>query len=623
MCGIAGFVGIDDKTLLRKMCNVLRQRGPDSEGYFTDEGVSLGVRRLSIIDLTKGDQPIYNEDRSIVVVSNGEIYNFIELRKRLEELGHSFYTDSDTEVIVHAYEEYGEQCLESFNGMFAFGLWDSQKRLLLLARDRLGEKPLYYSLIDDVLFFGSEIKAILENEEYKRRLDLGALWDYLSLLYVPYGETIFQGIKELEPGHLLKLHQNSVEIKQYWDLSFRATKLNEGECLQHVRDLLRDSVRLRLRSDVPVGVFLSGGIDSSTVAFLASAVKQPIQTFTIGFREQQFSEIPYARRVAEVLGSDHHEKIVEADAFKLLPKVIGFYDEPFANPTSIIHYLISEFASKTVKVALSGAGGDEVFAGYPKYTILKVVRHYVTSFPRVIREPIEKAILKLPESSDRHRLLRMARGFIKLAREDPVGQYASLLSYFDKSEKRKLCSSSCLGQISDDISAKISRLFCEAKSTDFMQKVYYVEMKTFLPYNILEYTDRTSMAASLETRVPFLDHRIVELSASIPYGLKLKRLTTKYLLKKAVSGLLPKDVIGRKKMPFSPPTALWLKRDLKDLVSTYLSKEVIERRGYFDSGFIDRIVRDHFSGTRNNEMKIMGLISFELWHQRYLDGFGS
>jgi asparagine synthase (glutamine-hydrolysing) len=620
MCGIAGFVGLEDVNLLRRMCDKIRHRGPDGEGYYIDGGVSLGVRRLSIIDLVSGDQPIFNEDKSIVIVFNGEIYNFVELRRRLENQGHTFSTNTDTEVIIHAYEEEGENCLSLLNGMFALALWDSRRKLLFLARDRLGEKPLYYAMIDGTLFFASEIKSILEFEGYERKVNHEALDDYLTLLYVPGSNTIFEGITELEPGHILLAQQGNIRVKQYWDLVFGERSESEEILSRHVRQLLEESVNLRLRSDVPLGVFLSGGVDSSAIAALASAsVERPIQTFTVGFNDAKFSECWYARRVAEHLGTEHHEQIVEADSFKLLPTIQKYFDEPFANPTTVIQYLISEYARKHVKVALSGAGGDEVFAGYPKYTALKLLRYYV-KVPSLIRLPIRKAIENLPEQDAWDSLGRRGKLFVRAAELDRTSRYASLVSYFTNSEKASLYRQETTRNVPNHgIPAEISRFFERGVSTDFMQNVYYVEMKTFLPYNILEYTDKASMAVSLESRTPYLDHRLVELSASIPYDVKLKGLTTKYILKKAVLDLLPREIVYRRKMPFSPPTGLWLRRDLKELVSQFLSKEVITHRGYLKYSHVENLLREHYRGARNNEMKIMGLISLELWFQLYMD----
>lgn len=584
----------------------------------------MSVRRLSIIDLVSGDQPIFNEDRSVVIIFNGEIYNFVELRKQLTNLGHSFYTNSDTEVIVHAYEEYGEDCLGLLNGMFALALWDSRRKLLLLARDRLGEKPLYYAVIDGAFFFASEIKSILEYEGYKRRVNYNALHDYLTLLYVPGSETIFDGIKELEPGHTLLLQDGKTRVKQYWDLTFCEKPQPEDVISKWVRRMLEESVTLRLRSDVPLGIFLSGGIDSSTIAAIAAAsANRQIQTFTIGFSDVKFSECWYARKIAEHLRAEHHECIVEADSFKLLPTIQRCFDEPFANPTTVIQYLIADYARKHVKVALSGAGGDEVFAGYPKYTALKLLRYY-GRLPGIVRMPIRKIFERVTEQGPWDDVLRRGKLFVRAAEFDGHSRYASLVSYFTDSEKAQLYRREIAKSMPDHKTPLDIRKFFERKVTDdFMQNVYYVEMKTFLPHNILEYTDRTSMAVSLETRVPFLDHRLVELSASIPYDLKLRGLTTKYILKKAVSDLLPREIIHRKKMPFSPPTGLWLRRDLGDLVSQFLSKDVVTRRGYLKYSQVERLVRDHYNGSSNNEMRIMGLISLELWFQLYMDDFAN
>lgn len=605
------------------MTEAIKHRGPDDMGVFSDRGIGLGMRRLSIIDLITGKQPIHNEDESIQIVYNGEIYNFRELKLLLEEKGHRSYTNSDTEVIIHAYEEYGENCVNELRGMFAFAIWDSNEKKLFLARDRLGIKPLYYGIIDGKLFFGSEIKSILQYEAYKPQINVSAIHDYLSYLYIPAPKTIFKGIYKLPPAHILIYKNGKVSIKKYWDLTFPEQK-NNGESfyIKKTRELLEESVRLRMISDVSIGVYLSGGIDSSTITGLMSKISdQPVKTFTVGFNDEEFSELEYARCVSDYFDTAHHEYIVEADAFKLLPKIVSQHDEPFGNATSIIHYLISEQIRKDVKVALSGTGGDEVFAGYPKYLGMRLAKYYC-KIPKMMRKNlIEKILYSLPESRKETDYVRWGKLFVNAASLSPPERYYSMVSYFSENEKHDLYSNGFKDNNFENSFKFVKELFDSAPVNDFERQTFYTEIKSFLPYNILEYTDKTSMAASLETRVPFLDHKLVEFSASVPYSTKLKGCNMKYLLKKAVKDLLPKKILKRKKMGFNPPTGLWLDRDLKDLVDEHLSKEVVEQRGYFNYSGVDKLLKQHRSGKKNLGLKIWSLICLEEWQRIYMDDY--
>lgn len=621
LCGIVGLIGLDDHRLVERMCSSVTHRGPDSEGYYSDTGISLGVRRLSILDLVHGDQPVFNEDGSVVIVFNGEIYNFIELRHELEKRGHKFGTNGDTEVVVHGYEEWGEGVLGRLNGMFAFCLWDSRKRVAYLARDRLGEKPLFYFRTKDVLLFGSEIKSILQYDEFVRRLNRKALGDYLTLMYIPGSETFYEGISELLPGQVLKVSGPELSFSNFWVLSF--SKMTEGKegYVNLVRRLLEDSIQLRLRSDVPVGVFLSGGIDSSAIAALASAAGKKVETFTVGFQESAYSEASFAKEVARKLNASHHEQLVSPDVFKLLPKILAGFDEPFGNPTITISYLISEFARKWVKVALSGAGGDEVFGGYPRYQFLELLQYY-GYIPKPARAFVSYSARGVSGRWGKSSMGAKISKFLDVAEMDHESQYRYFVSYFSDKEKDLLVRSGSNPRISTR-SNFISNVFQDAPTKDFHKQMFYVEMKSFLPYNILEYTDRTSMAVSLETRVPLLDHRLVELAGSIPKGMKYSGLFSKIIFRRAVADIVPKMVIKRKKMPFSPPLGIWLKKELRELVDQYLSREAVRRRKLLDYSAVERLVIDHMNGSVNNEVRLFGLITLELWHQLYLDGFES
>ncbi|MCG2737380.1 MAG: asparagine synthase (glutamine-hydrolyzing) [Candidatus Methanoperedenaceae archaeon] len=623
MCGICGYYGLKDIDLLRKMTEAIKHRGTDDEGFFSDQDIGLGMRRLSIIDLSTGKQPIHNEDESIWIVFNGEIYNFQELKLSLEKIGHRFYTNSDTEVIIHAYEEFGEKCVNKLRGMFAFAIWDANEKKLFLARDRFGIKPLYYSNIESKLFFGSEIKSILQYKSYNQEINLSAIHDYLSYLYIPAPKTIFKDINKLPPAHILCYKNGKMKIEKYWDLTFPEQKnLGEEYYIKKTRELLEESVRLHMISDVPIGVYLSGGLDSSTITGLMSQISdQPVKTFTIGFNDEEFSELGYARCVSDHFNTEHHEFIVEADSFELLPDIIRQHDEPFGNATSIIHYLISDQIRKKVKVALSGTGGDEIFAGYPKYVGMGLAEHYC-KIPKVIRKNfIEKILYLLPESRKETDYVRWGKLFVNAASLSPPERYYSMISYFSEREKYDLYSNGFKENCFEESFKFVKKLFDSQSINDFDQKTFYAELNSYLPYNILEYTDKTSMAVSLETRVPFLDHKLVEFSASVPYSIKLKGYNMKYLLKKAVKDLLPKKILKRKKMGFNPPTGLWLDRDLKDLINEYLAKEVIEQRGYFSFDSIDKILKQHRSGKKNLGLKIWSLICLEEWHRIYVDDF--
>ena len=620
MCGICGFYGFNDESLLNQMVNVLKHRGPDDSGFFTDTNINLGMRRLSIIDIERGKQPVHNEDGSIWLVFNGEIYNFKQLRSSLEKKGHKFYTNSDTEVIVHAYEEFGEDCVKKFQGMFSFAIWDGNKKILILAVDRFCIKPLYYGIFDGNFFFASEIKSILKYGDYNPQINFSGIHDFLSYLYIPPPKTIFKNIYKMTPATLLIYEKDDIRIKRYWDLSFKTENKDIGFFVKKTRKLLEEAVSSHMISDVPIGVYLSGGIDSSTITGLMSQLSdQPIKTFTIGFEEEDFSELEYARIVSDQFETEHHEIIVEADAFALLPQIVRQHDEPFGNPTSILHYLISDKISDNVKVSLSGTGGDEVFAGYPKYLAMKLADYY-SKIPGVVRKNvIEKILFSLPESMKETDYVRWGKMFTKAAHLKPSERYYSLVSYFDEEEKYEIYSEKFKEKKFQNSHNFIQNLFFSVPSADYEQQTFYTEINSFLPYNILEYTDKTSMATSLEARVPFLDHKLVEFLATVPFKYKIRRFELKYLLKKAMEDILPKKIIKRKKMGFNPPTGIWINQDWKELVDEYLSRDVVDHRGYFDYKSVEKILRAHKSGKKNLSLKIYSLIFLEEWQRTYID----
>ena len=633
MCGIAGAINWGDRNTLFRMAQALAHRGPDDDGLWEERSadgtwVGLGHRRLSVLDLSSaGHQPMSNEDERFWIVFNGEIYNYIDLKKELLRNGHRFKSTSDTEVILHLYEMHGEGCLEHLRGMFAIGIWDRKKCELFLARDRLGIKPLYYTEREGRLLFASELKAILKHPEISREVDYEALNDYLTYLYIPPPRTIFKGIQKLLPGHYLVWREGKiVQKKRYWNIPKGTIEGDEGELVEQLRSLLEESVRLRMISDVPLGAFLSGGIDSSSiVGLMAQEAAQPVKTFSIGFSERArlYNELDYARRVAEYFGTDHHEIIVEPDAVSLLPKVVEGFDEPFGNPTAILVHLLSGFTREHVTVALAGDGGDEVFGGYPRYqgAALSGIYRLVPSWVR--RLTFEKAAMVIPESSHGRHGLRRFREFVegnRLPRED---MYSSWVTYYSEDMKASLYSPEALNNIGGkDSYGFLEGLFDEAKTRgrrEFFDQITVVDLLSFLPCNLLAYTDRMSMAHSLEVRVPFVDHKLVEFVTKLPHTLRLRGLQGKYILKSAIGDLLPKSILKRRKLGFNPPMGVWLKEDLQDLVRDCLSEDVVRRRGYFRPEAIDSMLDLYSSGKRDLSLHIWALLVLEIWHRTYID----
>lgn len=603
MCGIAGIYGMEDIELIKKMCNVLKHRGPDDVGIYNGENVTLGHTRLSIIDLKKGHQPISNEDESIWIVFNGEIYNFKEIRKELEKKGHRFYTNTDTEVVVHAYEEYGIACVEKFIGMFAFAIFDSNKEELFLARDRLGIKPLYYTFLYDSILFASEIKALIQHEEVKKQIDLRALNDFITLRYIPAPRTIFRSIKKLPPGYIMIVNPGRMRKIKYWDVSFNLKKLPEKQYAQRILDLLKDSVKLRMMSDVPLGAYLSGGVDSSTVvALMNSIVDEPLRTFSVGFGEET-DELKYAAIMAEHFETDHYEIVVDAeDAFKVLKEVVWHLDEPLADMASIPMYFLSKLAKKHVKVVLTGEGGDELFAGYEKYKILinkRLIHHKISNitsiwhlnsiFPDHIAEYL--------------RYLKSAEGV-----------YLWDNSIFRSNERKKLYIHPDL--IKDLEHNSLSSILNKNVSNyNLVNKYFYIDLKVWLPDELLMKVDKMTMANSIEARVPFLDHRLVEFAMKIPLKFKIKNNKEKYILREAVKGVLPKEILYRRKQGFTVPKAYWIQTGLKDLISELLSEETIKRQGFFNYESIQKLLKNH----EKNSQKILTLLIFGLWYKIYIE----
>jgi asparagine synthase (glutamine-hydrolysing) len=624
MCGICGVYSIDeshvDKNLLRQMCTVIKHRGPDDEGIFLDDYIGLGMCRLSIIDLETGHQPIHNEDESIWIVFNGEIYNYRELRQFLEQKKHRFYTLSDTEVIIHLYEELGDDCVTMLNGMFAFAIWDSNKKKLLLARDRIGIKPLHYIILNDKLIFGSEIKSILQDADVKREVNLEALHHFLAFEYVPAPETMFRGIKKLLPGHILICEKGNVSLKKYWDLKFQNhNKQPVSYYSDRIYDLLKKSVERRLISDVPLGAFLSGGIDSSSVVGLMTELTDDqVKTFSIGFEEQSYNELKYAKIVAEHFETEHYEEIITPDAVNLVNKIIQYLDEPFADVSVFPTYLVSELARKHVTVVLSGDGGDEQLAGYDWYVASKLDRYYRKA-PAVLRNGVTKIIQKLPPTPQKKGLVNMLKRFAEGSSLPIDGRHIRWQYFITDKEREHLYTNNLNGELHNLSSFDlINKYYLRDNANDKLSKEQYVDIKVYLPDDILVKVDRMSMANSLEARVPFLDHEFVEFLATIPSNLKLHGLTTKYILKKTMSRLLPREIIYRKKQGFSIPMKNWLRDDLRNLMLDVLSEKRIKENGFFNYDYVNKIMQQHLEGKRNNAHQLWALMTFELWHEMFI-----
>lgn len=619
MCGIVGLFdpegNIPATEIIKQMTRIIHHRGPDDEGIFIGPGIGLGMRRLSIIDVAGGNQPILNEDGSLVIVFNGEIYNFKTLRKQLEPK-HRFITHSDTEVALHIYEEYGIEALQYLQGMFAFAIWDANQRQLFIARDRLGIKPLYYTLLDGRLLFGSEIKSILQYPGVPRVVNLGALNVYLCLQYVPAPETMFQGIYKLQPGHYLIMSSRGMEIHPYWqmpDVVERTTR-SEEDLADELVDRLRESVRLRLISDVPLGAFLSGGIDSSTiVALMSRMMDHPVQTFSVGFEaDDAYNETRYARYVSRILGTEHHELMVDARAAGLLPRLVWHFDEPLADRAALPTYLVSRLARRYVKVALTGEGGDELFAGYRRYLALKLARWY-RWVPFPIRQGLGHMVRLVGNGT------AWASRYGRLAAPDLFDVYIGQQSNFSPKAKHALLSPDL--QATLDMEAPFHD-WGAISDADWLAVLLQKDTTTWLPDDLLMKADKMSMAASLEARVPFLDHKLVEFVATtIPSGLRLRRLTTKYMLKHAVRGLLPHEIIRRRKQGFDVPLAQWV-RENKEFVQGLLLSPTALSRGYFNPTFVKILVSQALtspSPAAEIGGQLWNLLCLELWHRLYID----
>ncbi|MEO8435691.1 MAG: asparagine synthase (glutamine-hydrolyzing) [Pyrinomonadaceae bacterium] len=631
MCGITGWANLDARTpppsgatdLLHAMCERMVHRGPDSEGLMVREGVALGMRRLAIIDLVTGEQPTFNEDETVAVILNGEIYNYRELRTRLEKLGHKFRSSSDTEVLPHLYEEYGTEMVQHLNGMFAFALWDSRRRRLFVARDRFGEKPLYWGIFAGTLLFASEPKVLLAHPAVRPGLNLEALRQYLSFDYIPAPLSIYEGISKLPAAHTLTLADGRVEVQRYWSLSYqtRTPVPSETEAAEHLQGLLADSVSMRLVSDVPLGVLLSGGVDSSTVAAMAvRASSEAVKTFSISFAESSFDESSYARAVAKFLGTDHHEERLSANlAANLVSEIGSWMDEPFSDPSLVPTYLLSRFTRKHVTVALGGDGGDELFAGYPMYWGHRWAEVY-ERVPRFLRRGlIEPIVNRLPVKTKNLSFDYRARRFVLGAGYEQVARHHIWFGSFTPSEQTALLTNEVKRASNSDIYGQARGLLAECDSDDVVERMQSLDTQLYLAEDILTKVDRASMAVSLEVRAPFLDPRVAEYAASLPSAYKLHGRKTKYILKRAVADLLPPFVLQRGKKGFGVPVAEWLKGKLRPLARDLLSPERLRRSGLFDPVYVARLQSEHERGVANHRKLLWTLLMFELWHESFVE----
>jgi len=616
MCGIAGIVDLGGGPVLpgelRRLCDVMRHRGPDDEGIYLGAGAGLGMRRLSIIDLDTGRQPIHNEDETVWVVLNGEIYNFRDLRKDLTRRGHAFSTQTDTETIVHLYEEYGDRCVDHLRGMFAFALWDEKSRRLLLARDRLGVKPLYYAEIAGRLVFASELKALLELPDVEPEIDWPAASHLFTFLTTPVSGSIVRGVHKLPAAHLLVAAAGRrTQVHPYWDVQFYPDRgRSAGDLIEELRTLLDESVRLRLVSDVPVGAFLSGGLDASAVvATMAPHVQGPLKTFTIGFADQAYDESAHARRVARQFGTDHHELILEPDVTDLIEDIAWHLDEPFGDSSAIPTYMVSKLAAEHVKVVLSGDGGDEIFAGYERYVV--EARRRAFRLPGLLRRIAGGAAGRLrPGTKGRNFLLNLGL--------DGAHRYLDESTLFRRDDLERLFPPEVLDRMGPHDPSHAERRYLEHAGGHWLSAARYLDLKSSLPLDILTKVDRMSMAHSLEAREPLLDHRLVEFAAAIPPAMLLRDGTTKWIFKEAMRGILPDDVIDRRKQGFGVPLGRWFRGKLGGFVRDLLLTKRSRERGFFNPAAVEDLVRRHQAG-RPLDLELWTLLSFELWCRAFID----
>ncbi|HXG85698.1 MAG TPA: asparagine synthase (glutamine-hydrolyzing) [Pyrinomonadaceae bacterium] len=626
MCGITGFIVNERNSpvekrevLLDKMCKIITHRGPDEQGTVVRDRAALGMRRLSIIDLKSGQQPIYTEDGNLAIVFNGEIYNFRELKMELEGLGHRFKTNSDTETIVHAYEEFGAGCLEKLRGMFAFAIWNFREETLFIARDGVGKKPLFYSLTPNGNFvFGSELKTLLAHGEIEKRIDFAALDAYLTFGYVPEEFCIFKEVKKLAPGHFLTFKNGKIETRKYWDFDYKKPEniKTEAEYVEILREKIKDAVNVRLISEVPLGAFLSGGVDSSTVvAMMAQLSGAPVKTFSIGFNEDSFDELKFARVAAKHFGTEHHEFVVTPDLVEIIDDLVWHFDEPFADSSALPTFMVSKMARDFVTVVLSGDGGDELFAGYTRYVTDKK-RSGLAKLPKAIRQGVLQTLgEKLPGGAP-------GKNYLYNISLDAVDRYIDSVSHFNAVRKKSLYSKDFRAKLNGAAGAgeRDFKRFAESVATgNPIDNLLYLDSKTYLPSDILTKVDRMSMATSLEARVPLLDHELIEFVVNIPPELKMNGAQTKYILKKAMEGIVPREILYREKQGFGVPVADWINSQLRERIRADLSDKRTLERGYFEKSYVENLLDEHSKRRRDHSHALWMLWMLELWHRRFID----
>lgn len=637
MCGICGKIDFNgkpiDRDLIKRMCQKMVHRGPDDEGIFIGPGskaqsskinIGLGHRRLSIIDLSEaGHQPMCNEDESVWIVYNGEIYNFLEIRERLEGKGHIFKSHTDTEVIIHAYEEWGYDCINHFRGMFAFGIWDDRKKRLCLARDRMGVKPLFYSFKNKNLVFASTLQSLIQDEDISKEIDMSAIDYYLTYSYIPAPYSIFKEIRKLPPAHFLIWEDGNISIHKYWDLDF-SQKLVSGEredVTEGILERLREAVKIRLISDVPLGIFLSGGIDSSAIVALTSGLmNEPVKTFSIGFEESAFDETQYAREIADLYHTEHYEFIVKPSLIDILPTLVEHYGEPYADSSAIPTYYVSKMARQHVTVALTGDAGDENFAGYIRY----VAFNHSESYKRYFRN-LNRFLLSISErinySLNQRHIFTRAHRFFQAMELPLIDRYIRLICHFDNLSKDNLYTEEFKESIDyQNAYSYLSKIYESSSGIDTVDKILETDIKSYLPYDLLVKVDIASMANSLEARSPMLDHKFMEYVASIPSNLKLRGLKKKYIFKKALKDLIPRKILNRPKMGFGIPMGDWLRGDMKEFTLDHLMGESFLTRGYFKRNVVEDLLAEHMGCQVDHSYKIWSLLMLELWVRAFIDG---
>jgi asparagine synthase (glutamine-hydrolysing) len=622
MCGIAGIAGlheefVPDMSALRRMCDSIVHRGPDDEGFACTDNVALGMRRLSIIDVEGGAQPIYNEDRSICVTLNGEIYNYRELREDLQRAGHRFATQSDTEVLVHAYEEYGIDFLGRLNGMFALALHDARRRQVVLARDQMGIKPLFYSVCNEAIVWGSEVKAILASGLIERTLNSSALLDFLAWEYVPGDASLFKEVAKLQAGHYLVVRQGApVEgPKKYWDIptSVSNNDYSEEELLDRLDSAIRESVRRQMVSDVPLGAFLSGGVDSSLVVSAMGAAK----TFSIGFDDPSYNELPFSEEVARHLGTEHSTQVIKPHVADLFDHLMVYMDDPIGDFSIFPTYLVSRLARESVTVSLSGDGGDELFGGYETYSAQRIATKYAR-LPDWMRRVVAGTVGQLPITKKKKGLLNKAKRFVEGCEYPDELEHARWRLFLPEMLRRSLFTPDFAADLEYSTAAHIEKLFSRAGHLGPLSRCLYVDARSYLVDNCLVKVDRMSMATSLEVRVPFLDTSIVELAFSMPDNLKLRGHQTKYLLKKLAARYIPDHCVYRPKEGFSIPIKNWLAGQVRDILEAYTSDIFIKSQGIFNEKVVSRLKSEHLAGSANHSHTLWSLIVFNAWYQRWL-----